>query len=116
MTVEALRRRRPQTLADLLETHGREIQAVAYLILRELSKLLVAIRMLLAGVLFVVDVGFPAAVAGVPAVHASAANASTAANAARGRCRAFSGSARMRWYCTGTSIVCVMRCRCASAR
>ena len=35
MTVEALRRRRPQTLADLLDTHGREIQAVAYLILRD---------------------------------------------------------------------------------
>src|SRR5215218_2018957 len=35
MTVEALRRRRPQTLADLLDAHGREIQAVAYLILRD---------------------------------------------------------------------------------
>ena len=35
MTVEALRRRRPQTLADLLDAHGREIQGVAYLILRD---------------------------------------------------------------------------------
>ncbi len=35
MTVEALRRRRPETLADLLETYGRELQAVAYLILRD---------------------------------------------------------------------------------
>jgi RNA polymerase sigma-70 factor (ECF subfamily) len=35
MTVEALRRRRPQTLADLLDVHGREIQAVAWLILRD---------------------------------------------------------------------------------
>lgn len=35
MTVEALRRRRPQTLADLRDAHGREIQAVAYLILRD---------------------------------------------------------------------------------
>jgi RNA polymerase sigma factor (sigma-70 family) len=35
MTGEALRRRRPQTLADLLDAHGREIQAVAYLILRD---------------------------------------------------------------------------------
>jgi RNA polymerase sigma-70 factor, ECF subfamily len=35
MTVEALRNRRPQTLADLLEAHGREIQAVAWLILRD---------------------------------------------------------------------------------
>ena len=35
MTVEALRRRRPQTLAELLDAHGREIQAVAYLILRD---------------------------------------------------------------------------------
>ena len=35
MTVEALRRRRPSTLADLLETYGRELQAVAYLILRD---------------------------------------------------------------------------------
>jgi RNA polymerase sigma-70 factor (ECF subfamily) len=35
MTVEALRRRRPHTLADLLDAHGREIQAVTYLILRD---------------------------------------------------------------------------------
>ena len=35
MTVEALRRRSPQTLADLLDAHGREIQAVAFLILRD---------------------------------------------------------------------------------
>jgi RNA polymerase sigma-70 factor, ECF subfamily len=35
MTVEALRRRRPETLADLLGAYGRELQAVAYLILRE---------------------------------------------------------------------------------
>ncbi len=35
MTVEALRRRRPQTLADLLDAYGREIQAVAYLILHD---------------------------------------------------------------------------------
>lgn len=35
MTVEALRRGRPQTLAELLDAHGREIQAVAYLILRD---------------------------------------------------------------------------------
>jgi len=35
MTVEALRRRRPETLADLLDAYGREIQAVAYLILRD---------------------------------------------------------------------------------
>lgn len=35
MTVDALRRRRPHTLADLLDAHGREIQAVAYLILRD---------------------------------------------------------------------------------
>jgi len=35
MTVEALRRRRPQTLADLLDAHGREIQAVAFLVLRD---------------------------------------------------------------------------------
>ena len=27
MTVEALRRRRPETLADLLETYGRELQS-----------------------------------------------------------------------------------------
>ena len=35
MTVEALRRRRPETLAELLDTYGRELQAVAYLILRD---------------------------------------------------------------------------------
>ncbi|MNT83100.1 hypothetical protein D3C72_2229210 [compost metagenome] len=26
------------------------------------------------------------------------------------------GSAMIRWYCTGTSMVCVTRCDCASAR
>ena len=35
MTVQALRDRRIDKLAGLLETHGREIQAVAYLILRD---------------------------------------------------------------------------------
>ena len=35
MTVEALRRRRPETLAELLETYGRELQSVAYLIVRD---------------------------------------------------------------------------------
>lgn len=35
MTVQALRNRRPETLAELLDAHGREIQAVAYLILRD---------------------------------------------------------------------------------
>ena len=35
MTVEALRRRRPESLADLLSAYGREIQAVAYLIMRD---------------------------------------------------------------------------------
>jgi RNA polymerase sigma factor (sigma-70 family) len=35
MTVEALRRHRPETLADLLEAYGRELQGVAYLILRD---------------------------------------------------------------------------------
>ncbi len=35
MTVEALRRRRPEALEDLLATYGREIQAVAWLILRD---------------------------------------------------------------------------------
>ena len=35
MTVQALRSRRPETLADLLDAHGREIQAVAWLILRD---------------------------------------------------------------------------------
>lgn len=38
MTVEALRRHRPETLADLLATYGRELQAVAYLILRDRSE------------------------------------------------------------------------------
>jgi RNA polymerase sigma factor (sigma-70 family) len=38
MTVEALRRRRPETLGDLLGTYGRELQAVAYLILRDRSE------------------------------------------------------------------------------
>ena len=37
MTVQALRDRRIETLADLLDAHGREIQAVAYLILRDQS-------------------------------------------------------------------------------
>lgn len=35
MTVEALRRHRPETLADLLSVYGRELQGVAYLILRD---------------------------------------------------------------------------------
>ena len=35
MTVEALRRRRPETLGDLLSAYGRELQAVAYLITRD---------------------------------------------------------------------------------
>jgi RNA polymerase sigma factor (sigma-70 family) len=35
MTVEALRRRRPETLAELLATYGRELQSVAYLIVRD---------------------------------------------------------------------------------
>jgi RNA polymerase sigma-70 factor, ECF subfamily len=35
MTVEALRRRRPETLGQLLEAYGRELQGVAYLILRD---------------------------------------------------------------------------------
>jgi RNA polymerase sigma-70 factor, ECF subfamily len=35
MTVQALRERRVDTLAGLLEAHGREIQGVAYLILRD---------------------------------------------------------------------------------
>jgi len=35
VTVEALRRGEPEILADLLERHGREIQGVAYLILRD---------------------------------------------------------------------------------
>lgn len=38
MTVEALRRHRPETLADLLGVYGRELQAVAYLILRDRSE------------------------------------------------------------------------------
>jgi RNA polymerase sigma-70 factor (ECF subfamily) len=37
MTVQALRERRIDTLAGILEAHGREIQAVAYLILRDRS-------------------------------------------------------------------------------
>jgi RNA polymerase sigma factor (sigma-70 family) len=37
MTIEALRNRRPQALATLLDTYGREIQAVAFLILRDRS-------------------------------------------------------------------------------
>ena len=35
MTVEALRRRRPETLGQLLDAYGRELQSVAYLILRD---------------------------------------------------------------------------------
>ena len=35
MTVQALRSRQPHTLADLLDRYGREIQAVAFLILRD---------------------------------------------------------------------------------
>ncbi len=35
MTVEALRGHRPEVLGDLLERYGREIQGVAYLILRD---------------------------------------------------------------------------------
>jgi hypothetical protein len=35
MTVEALRRRRPEPLGELLETYGRELQSVACLILRD---------------------------------------------------------------------------------
>ena len=37
MTVEALRRGEPEVLAELLDQHGREIQGVAYLILRNAS-------------------------------------------------------------------------------
>lgn len=37
MTVQALRDRRTDALADLLAAHGREIQGVAYLILRDRS-------------------------------------------------------------------------------
>ena len=35
MTVDALRRRRPEALEDVLIAHGRELQAVAFLILRD---------------------------------------------------------------------------------
>ncbi len=35
MTVEALRRGRPEVLADLLARYGKEMQAVAYLIVRD---------------------------------------------------------------------------------
>jgi RNA polymerase sigma-70 factor (ECF subfamily) len=35
MTVDALRRGRPEVLADLLDRYGRDLQAVAYLILRD---------------------------------------------------------------------------------
>lgn len=35
MTVEALRGHRPEVLSDLLERYGREIQGVAYLVLRD---------------------------------------------------------------------------------
>lgn len=35
MTVETLRRGEPEILTDLLERHGREIQGLAYLILRD---------------------------------------------------------------------------------
>jgi RNA polymerase sigma-70 factor (ECF subfamily) len=35
MTVEALRGRRPEALDDLLATYGKQIQGVAYLILRD---------------------------------------------------------------------------------
>ena len=38
MTVEALRRRRPETLGDLLDAYGRELQSVAYLIVRDRSE------------------------------------------------------------------------------
>ena len=38
MTVEDLRRRRPETLAALLDAYGRELQSVAYLILRDRSE------------------------------------------------------------------------------
>lgn len=37
MTVEALRRGRPEVLADLLARFGRDMQAVAYLIVRDRS-------------------------------------------------------------------------------
>ena len=35
MTVDALRRRQPEALEDVLVAHGRELHAVAYLILRD---------------------------------------------------------------------------------
>ena len=35
MTVEGLRRHRPETLGDLLEAYGRDLQGVAFLILRD---------------------------------------------------------------------------------
>lgn len=35
MTIDSLRRRRPETLGALLEAYGRDLQAVAYLILRD---------------------------------------------------------------------------------
>jgi len=35
MTVDALRRRRPEALEDLLAAYGRELQGAAYLILRD---------------------------------------------------------------------------------
>ena len=35
MTVQALRRGRPEVLADLLDRYGRDMQAVAYLIVRD---------------------------------------------------------------------------------
>jgi RNA polymerase sigma factor (sigma-70 family) len=38
MTVEALRRRRPETLAELLDAHGRELHGVATLILGDRSE------------------------------------------------------------------------------
>jgi RNA polymerase sigma-70 factor (ECF subfamily) len=38
MTVQALRGRQPKALDDLLATYGRQIQAVAYLILRDRSE------------------------------------------------------------------------------
>ena len=37
MTVEALRRGRPEVLADLLAQYGKDMQAVAYLIVRDRS-------------------------------------------------------------------------------
>ena len=37
MTVEALRRGRPEVLADLLARYGKDMQAVAYLIVRDHS-------------------------------------------------------------------------------